>query len=91
MVVIRKQDKRNLAKDHTGHSAFTAAGTTWMAILDHSGAHRYGVPKIGHHSKAKNRPNEGGWACDGSQPGRRPGNPGFLKSEAVAYPSELFP
>ena len=31
------------------------------------------------------------WEYDVSQPGWQPGNPGYFKSEAVAYPSELFP
>jgi len=41
--------------------------------------------------KAKIRPNEDGKVYNFVRPGRKPDNPGYLKSEAVAYPSELAP
>src|ERR1035437_9276501 len=41
--------------------------------------------------KAKIRPNEDGKVYNFAQSGRLSGNPGYLKSEAVAYPSELLP
>ena len=41
--------------------------------------------------KAKIRPNEDGKVYNFVHPGRKPDNPGYLKSEAVAYPSELAP
>jgi hypothetical protein len=40
--------------------------------------------------KAKIRPNEDGKVYNFAQSGRLSGNPGYLKSEAVAYPSELL-
>jgi hypothetical protein len=40
--------------------------------------------------KAKIRPNEDGKVYNFAQSGRLSGNPGYLKSEAVVYPSELL-
>jgi len=37
------------------------------------------------------RPNEGGGVYNFAQSGWQHCNPGYLKSEAVAYPSELAP
>jgi len=41
--------------------------------------------------KAKIRPNEDGKVYNFAHPGRQPGNPGYLKSEAATYPSEPLP
>ena len=37
------------------------------------------------------RPNEDGRVYNFVHPGRQPGNPGYLKSEAATYPSEPLP
>jgi hypothetical protein len=41
--------------------------------------------------KAKILPNEDGKVYNFAHPGRQSGNPGYLKSEAAAYPSEPLP
>jgi hypothetical protein len=41
--------------------------------------------------KAKIRPNEDDKVYTFAHPGRQPGNPGHLKSEAATYPSEPLP
>ncbi len=48
--------------------------------------HYQGVPE----GKAI-RPNEDGRVYNFAHPGRQPGNPGYLKSEAATYPSEPLP
>jgi len=62
-----------------------------MAHSDHSAVclpamHYQGAPE------GKDiRPNEDGGVYNFAHPGRQPGNPGYPKSEAAAYPSEPLP
>jgi hypothetical protein len=59
-----------------------------MANSEHSLAQQR---TIGDYPKAKIRPNEDGKVYNFAHPGRQPGNPGYLKSQAATYPSEPLP
>ena len=62
-----------------------------MAHSDHSAVCLPSNALRGHYPKAKIRPNEDGKVYNFAHPGRQPGNPGYLKSEAATYPSEPLP